>query len=167
MDTKPVLVLITADNCGFCKQLKQQWANIKREILNLNVRVVEINLPTMSTRIDSNLYPKDLQNYQGWYPMLLLISGNIWNVAMVNKNNTKLDAQVMNGEWVDGTSLRPVQIHRNDKEGITAWISDALSKVNNATLISIHGNRNENKTVLTPQGKGNVCRLNIKPKRAI
>jgi hypothetical protein len=67
------------------------------------IRFAIVASPDLRGHFDENLFPKDLQRYSGWFPMILLIPGPIWDKAMANlgpKNPIKLEGgiKVFNGE---------------------------------------------------------------------
>ena len=138
MNSKPVLVVITAGNCGHCRNLKQVWPDIQQAIEGTGlVRVVNIPLEMMSSPIDTNVYPSDLKTYKLWFPMFLLVSGSTWNEAMSNTQaEVPLQAKVMSGE------VRPdgrIQISSNpvyplNKENIINWIRATIPDLPSSDL---------------------------------
>ena len=69
----PILVVITAEGCPACSLfLSQIWPDLRTRINSLNVQTLSID--------SSQLYQfrKDLQNFIGWYPTLLMFPQSSW-----------------------------------------------------------------------------------------
>ena len=117
----PVFVIVTADNCGHCRNFKEkQWPFLKQKLQNDGrVKIIEIPLPTMGT-IPGEEYHSDLVKYIGWYPTFLLFNGSTWNNKM-----TILKGLIYSGEIVNG---KPT--YRNgesgDADSIYKWVISRL-----------------------------------------
>lgn len=126
-DTRPVFVMVTAQNCGYCKALHERWAPIQKALLALGtVRIKELNIPDMRySKVYEQGYPVDMQRYVSWYPTALLFPGDNWNEVM-SKKATTLRGRIMNGK-VEAPG-RPVSDQYSiTADGITSWIKDTLA----------------------------------------
>lgn len=123
--SKPVLVVVTAANCGFCKKLHQRWNPIRESIQSLEkVRLMELNVSHIGADVSNNGYPKDMQRYVTWYPTVLLFSGDNWD-KVIKGEETKLYGRIMNGEV--GNPYPSEQKYNIDSQGISQFIEDVLS----------------------------------------
>lgn len=129
--SSPVVVFITADNCGHCRTLKEKLPDIEAALIGLGgVRIVKVPLPSIGSQIDTSRYPAGLNNYLKWFPMILLIPGAKWDQAMSNtKSNTDLSAFIMNGTMENGSPKHGGSSYSLDKSGIIAWVSSHLSSL--------------------------------------
>lgn len=158
MDNKNILVVITANNCGACKLFKPKLEDARKEIEE-RVVLVHIALSDMNTSTIPSTYPKDLNNYRRWYPMLILINRNIWNNAMnaIDDGSIKLNGLILGGKK-SGDSP-PEQEKSKYSWNITSlleWIDDMTPQLNNLGTKS----KNENVPTITSPTKGKPL-LNI------
>lgn len=123
MDSRPVFVVITAENCGHCKSFKNgPWPDTKAALESMGtVRVVHIELAAMGDALPPQ-YPSTLQTYIRGFPTLLLVSGESWNRAL--QSGGPLDYQVFGTDAIGkrGTYSR-------DKAGIISWINNAVPRL--------------------------------------
>lgn len=120
MTSKPVFVMIFATDCGWCKNFKgKMLVPLKARLSKIDVRVVEITLPSMSSPIPPK-YPKDLNRFTKWFPMFPLFTGSSWDAG------DKLEGRIFNAiPTNDGSGFRPGHLPMSD-EVIAEWISDQL-----------------------------------------
>jgi len=86
MSSDPVIVLYNSETCGPCKKLLSIWDSIVNAIKTLypNMRFSVISSPNNSGLFEFDSAPKGLLKYRGWFPMVLLVPGPLWNEAMAN-----------------------------------------------------------------------------------
>jgi len=178
--SKPMFVMVTAATCGHCQNLHKRWAPIRKAIQSLNkVRITEIKLPAMDSKIADQGYPADLQRYVTWFPTALLFPCDNWD-NVVARRDTKLDGIIMNG--IVGNPYPQGSEYGLTEEGITRWINNSLATPKfSADLLpsaspadprshdtrSRHDtlNHNAHKRYIPTSGSAEICRkLNLKPK---
>ncbi len=121
---KPVFVMVTAATCSHCANLHKRWTPIRETIQRLGtVRIKELNLPQMSSRVSAQGYPEDMQRYIGWFPTALLFNGDNWDAVMAKREKT-LQGVIMNGQVGNPNPLSGV--YAMDADGITRWITDMI-----------------------------------------
>ena len=105
MSSDPVIVLYKAETCGACKRLSSIWDSIVNamKVAYPNIRFFVISSADRSGVFELNTAPKGLLKYRGWFPMVLLVPGPLWNEAMANlgpNNMVELTrgVQVFNGK---------------------------------------------------------------------
>ena len=158
MSSKPVFCMITADTCGHCQNLNKKWEPIRKAINSLGtVDLKKIKLKTMGSKIP-NTYPAGIQKHLQWFPTGLMFSRDIWNNASRAGNN----------EDMPGLKMEPTT--PLTAEGITGWIKNNVSKLQNKS-------EDESKSPAPPvrelsrsyaptAGSRKVCReMNIIPRR--
>ena len=98
---KPVLVVVTSDDCGHCATFKRLiWDSLKSKLLsNNNIHLIEISIPRMKTPPGPH-YPADLNRWIEWYPTILMFTPKSWNTAMTYKSHP-LEGVIFNGKLVD------------------------------------------------------------------
>lgn len=146
LDTRPVVLLVTANDCGACSKFYTPWStDISPAISNLgNVRLEWYAYPTMGsmpTTINGKAVPVDLANYVGWFPTLLLVPGTAWNNSMRDKD-APLNAEIFALDtYVNGVPTRSKTIPLT-KEAILRWIKDTVPKM------TAHESKGETKSVV-------------------
>src|SRR5437016_8207823 len=131
MDSKPVLVLVTAENCSACKQLKARtWGTLKSEIIKLGaVRIIEISLNTTADLPSENFYPIDIKRYIRWFPTFLLFTSKSWYAASpeVNKGSkSSLEGVVFAGKF-EGGILQSIPGIGATQENVLKWLREELN----------------------------------------
>ena len=122
-----VLVTMLSDSCTHCPKVAAIWNDITKELLKIiptlrfPVATIETKkykypfIMTHSSKINVNLYPKDLQKYVSlWTPITLLIPGPSWDHCckkLGKHNNTVLE----------GVHIMNSIIKRNNIEPLYAW----------------------------------------------
>lgn len=143
MTSEPVIVLYKSSACSHCLTLSGIWDTppskdedsitgaIKKAYPKIRFHVLTVK--DNSGRFDENLAPKDLIRYAVWFPMILLIPGKTWDLAMSKlgpNNDVKLldGVQVMNGIWVDGELKAKSGPKYNTRKpsDFVQWIKDSL-----------------------------------------
>lgn len=119
MSHKPVLVVVTADNCGGCSVFKQRVMSDLVRDAEAHVEVVKINLPSMSSPIPPQ-YPQDLRRLIAWYPTLILIPYTSWRSGG-NMNGCVFNGEITNGRVISkGGGISCQEIIR--------WVKDECQK---------------------------------------
>lgn len=131
-NSPPVIVIMKANNCPHCKQLFQKWPEIKMQLEkdNLTVRIVQIDLPRMTSPIPVG-YPIDLKKFTAWFPMVLMIPGANWDEAMAklktSSNYSFPTIEVLNGKF-SGSKLDYVNKHNlMNPESFSQWVQSVLA----------------------------------------
>lgn len=119
--SKSLLVIITAENCGACKNLEQS-GELNRIISTVQqsglVEVKHLPVPKMG-EMPLNV-PSDLSRLVGWYPIFILISRSSWN------SGRKLSADIFNSNMVEGRFV-PQPTRNTSSSSIMSWINEQLS----------------------------------------
>ena len=132
----PVCVLYLNDVCTHCKNLPESWytklegetciAEAMRKVCP-NLRFFSVKCESMSGEFDENVVPKGLKDYANWFPMILLVPGDVWDQAMSKlgpDNNVSLQlpsVAILNGRWVNG-KLHFEKKYERDREGLVSWL---------------------------------------------
>nr|QBK91409.1 MAG: thioredoxin-fold protein [Pithovirus LCPAC302] len=139
---KPVFVLITAKNCPGCIFFrKNTWKDLKQELEKQNrVEIVTVDLPTTTSKPDTEKYHKDLVGFIGWFPTMSLFPGNRWH----NKDSDLIGI-IKNGKRVppDGKIETVGTINKEalSKEDIVKWVDYTL---NNDKIFNKNNKNNGN-----------------------
>lgn len=122
---KPVFVMVTAATCGHCQKLHKRWTPIRKALRDLgSVRIKELNLDTMGSKVADKGYPADMQRYIGWFPTALLFPGDNWDEVMKGKSS-KLKGRIMNGKI--GNPMPTGSEYSIDEKGLVKWINSVLA----------------------------------------
>lgn len=116
MSQKPVLVIVTANNCGGCRVFKDKVLNDLLSRVTGLADAVHIELPSVSSPIPSQ-YPQDLKRLIGWFPTLILVPAASWRAG------GSINGSVFNGEIQQGRVV-PKQGGISTEE-IIKWISES------------------------------------------
>ena len=73
LNNKARLTLYYADWCGFCKQIKPKWFNIKQKLNNQNINGIQIEMNEING--DENYEKIEQLNIEG-YPTIILFKNN-------------------------------------------------------------------------------------------
>jgi hypothetical protein len=129
MSRKPIFVLVTAEDCGYCTILKERiWSTLRAKILKQNkVDIVEIHLPSRSAQINTNIYPRDLKRFIGWFPTMILFPRSSW-YNNIGKDGEDLIGIIKNGKIAPATETTPekfIQVGEIDfsEESVLNWIN--------------------------------------------
>lgn len=133
MSQKPVFIVVTAGNCGFCTRFKSEvWPTLKPKLVNSGrLSIVEIELETMGevkSKSFAERYPVDLRRYTTWFPTFILCTAASW------ENGDVIDGVVLNGEFIYDHetqteiigSVSNEQLKEPNDSNITQWLSDNL-----------------------------------------
>lgn len=137
MNNEPVIVLYKHAQCGHCIRLNDMWDEIKAHI-RLSypaIRFAEVTGTGKDGNFDTNKYPIKLNQYNRWYPMILLVPGRIWNEAMKQlgpKNPVDIveGVKIMNGFRHDTNGIQPLPVpkyHIFDKTKYIDWIKEVYN----------------------------------------
>jgi len=172
MDARPVFVLITADTCPGCVAFKRNtWESLKEQLeKDGKVQIVTIEVPTTTSKPDTEKYHKDLPRFIGWFPNMILFPADRWN-----NFNSELIGIVKNGKLVPpGTSSDGKFIPEHiemvgkidmSKDSILQWVDYTISKekmfarkehVNNNTNSNNQNSNNQNRILNNKFPDGNL-----------
>ena len=140
MSTDPVVVLYKSVGCVWCERLWKMWDSVVESMKKEgNIRIFVATASDRSGRVDPTVIPSGIMAYGSWYPMILLVPGKIWNVAIANlgKNEIELKAgiQIMNTEKdasgnfkldENGKIQNFPRYNSMSPEGYSLWLRDAL-----------------------------------------
>jgi hypothetical protein len=170
--SQTTLVFTSAKTCPACINFATRWPEIKKVLDVLNLNVIEISLPNTGSKIDTTLYPKNLERYIAWYPTFALFRGEDWKNAISQPSTDyPLNGYVFNGEFDEKGKLGMAGKRPLSADGLSDWIkSTGLSTSSNNTS-SLLGNtvqslsdsmkpQTGNKIVFVPHvgaGKQNIC----------
>lgn len=151
---EPTLVLYKSKQCRHCQNLTNIWdsvtASLKSVYQKLRIHVVTAN--DNSGKFDENTSPKDIARYGRWYPIIFLVPGRVWDLAMNNlgpnpKNHIEIKdgVQIMNGKWDNGNLSYVQQYDIRQSGDFAKWLKEALDnedfkRVHNATSNISSGN---------------------------
>jgi len=130
---EPVVVLYKSSACRHCQNLTNIWDSVTLALKKVypKLRFHVLSAKDNTGKFDENTAPKDLIRYGKWFPMILLVPGKIWDVAMANlgpKNpfEIKDGVQMLNASWDNG-ELKFVQKYDLRKvEDLVRWLQDSL-----------------------------------------
>lgn len=112
-NSEPIVLLCTRCTYGNCSDVGGFWDDGSEnsvvstlKTIYSNIRTVVVNANNDGT-FDEHKWPKDLIRYGKWFPMILLVPGQLWDNAMSRlgpNNDIQLieGVQIMNGYLVDG-----------------------------------------------------------------
>lgn len=159
--SEPIVVLYKSNMCSHCNELMKIWdtPSSKGDSVTNNIRKIYpsmrffiVTAKDNTGRFDETTAPKELLRYAAWYPIILLIPGNKWDLAISkigSKSNIDLleGVQILNGMW-DNNELKYVQKYdiRNPAE-FGRWIKDAL---NNDEFRRVQSQPSSNNNIITP-----------------
>lgn len=138
-----VLVTILSDTCAHCPMLVSIWNEVTRELLKIlpslrfpvsNIDTKQYKYPPImvkKSKINVNLYPKDLQKYLSlWTPITLLIPGESWDKCCKNlghNNNTVLEGVHIMNSMVKNNKIEPLIAWNTFKpEEFGMWLKNIL-----------------------------------------
>lgn len=143
--SQPVLVVLMTKNCYFCENLLKIWDQVINIMLSIHpqlrfptntIDTIKFKHPPLyvhNNTINYNLFPKDLNNYILWYPVVMLIPGDSWDMANAHlgiNNHVKLQGvQIMNSKVIDGL-IKPFNkydIMKPDNFGL--WLKEVLKNI--------------------------------------
>lgn len=144
MSNVPVLIVITADGCGACKQLKRQWSGIKKWMEDNNIDVEVRNHNTFLQQGKSTIkfdedgpdFSKDIR----WFPTLILIPRRYYK-----PEGNLANAYVYNGKYENGTLKQDIR-YRSIQKWITETIDKPAFKSANMPKLNINGTNKTDKT---------------------
>ena len=141
MNYNPVFVLVMAKTCGACQNFKRRiWPNLKQELERLNkVDIVEIELSSTNSVVSNTTYHPELKKFIGWFPTILLFTGDSWN----NKSS-KLEGIVKNGK-LNNNGVEFVGKPDFSKQSVLEWLNENLNQ--NALF------KNSNSIIITENGR--------------
>jgi hypothetical protein len=113
--SKPSLLIVTADTCFACKNFKKNVEpSLMNSLMNDNrIQVARVSVKNLGERLPAT-YPKELNNYIGWYPTLILYFPATKKVSVYNG--------VVKGNQVEGPLNMPIK-----EQEILAWLTRELN----------------------------------------
>jgi hypothetical protein len=170
---RPVFVLATAGDCGFCVAFRKKWPEIKQHLQGLNlVDIVEIEFPTMKSNLVDLGYPKDLMRYIRWFPTMMIFSAAEWKQALAGKD-VKLNGVIVNGSLNNKGLAEPRgQVVAFTKESLAQWVQTQVSRSSGSSRTAhkslyskVEKSRPSTDVVGGSMGGNSACgKLNIRPK---
>lgn len=123
------LYIVTADNCGHCREFKKNQLEKLKTLMNDKplvdrVETVHVDLQTMSDN-----KPKEISQYVSWFPTFILKKDNDIFVF----NGIIVDGQVKYNEGKHENSLGAMvdNIKSPTADNIYLWVSEKISFSNN------------------------------------
>jgi hypothetical protein len=134
MSSEPIVVFYKSSVCGYCKNLSAIWDKVQNVIKSVypKMRFYVLTSPTNAGEFDENISPKDLKRWAAWFPMVLLVPGNVWDAAMKNlgpKNPIEITdgVQALNAIWDTNNKLTYRYKYDISKpESFSNWIKESL-----------------------------------------
>jgi hypothetical protein len=136
VDTRPVLVVVSAGNCGACQTWEKQkgFDQVRDKVLeDGHVRYEHIKVAKMGDAFDKK-YPQKLSQFVRYYPTFILINGKDWNNALDGIDEKNPNIEVFNCRIVEGTV---VPVSQNGPDKIPDWVATQCTtnaKINNVTI---------------------------------
>lgn len=136
---EPTVVLIKSKQCGHCNKLAAIWdkatENMKKA--HHNLRFYVLTLENNSGNFDKNKIPAGLDKYMDWYPMVLLVPGPLWNLAIKEIGNKYISlvdgVHVLNGVWKNGSLEFDNKYDIRNPEAFYDWIMECMKAFENTT----------------------------------
>lgn len=92
-DNRAILLLISANNCGVCTELKtKRLGDVRKVIQEYPINFIEVNLERTSDMLPI-VYPLRLREYARWFPMLMYITRAEWDKAINDKPRLNADGR--------------------------------------------------------------------------
>lgn len=159
-DTRNILVVVSADNCGACKfyEEKKIFESIKKQIeSDGHVRYEHIKVKTVGEAVDSK-YPQAINKWIRWYPTFILINGKDWNNKFENFDEKSPNVEIFNARIIDGViSSLGNQTLQQGPDKIPEWIKNNID--NNpkfkVTIITTKTPMLNSKNISIDTGKAN------------
>jgi hypothetical protein len=114
---EPIVVLYKSNGCRHCDALTRIWDSppgrgedsvvMALKKVYPKIRLFVVTAADNNGRFDENIAPKGLLKYMKWFPMILLVPGNLWDTAMSKlgpTNDVQLidGVQIFNAVWKSG-----------------------------------------------------------------
>lgn len=190
--SEPIVVFYKSNECSHCTALTNIWSQVQTEIRKVkpNIRFFTLTAKDMGGAFDEKIAPKDMIRYSRWFPMILLIPGKLWDMAMNNISSKEQTIQLTEGVQIMNGKMEKGQIQYEGKYNIRQpsefkrWIEDSFKnpdfeRVNNgrSVIVPTMINQNtENSTSLTKVRQNfniagdneafkNVCTMRIIPRQ--
>jgi hypothetical protein len=145
---EPIVIFYKSKTCGHCKVIESKWGKetdtdnstimgaMKKAYPKIRTFVVSSN--NNLGAFDENVVPSDLHRWVssangGWFPMVLLVPGRVWNNATTTlgpKNPATIidGVQIFNGtRKVDGKLIYVAKYNPRQPEDFGKWLTDALN----------------------------------------
>jgi hypothetical protein len=138
-----VLVLYTSKMCGFCDRLLNIWEDLtdihKPTVTSLvrtkypSIKIEHVSAPDNTGVFDYKKYPKGLRYYSKWFPMILLVPGQLWRELIKNlAANPPLEmatgVHVLNGVIKDKVLTHEGVYDLMSATEILKWIGEVVLK---------------------------------------
>lgn len=158
-DTRPILVIVSAGNCGACQNAEKTgiFTKIKTDISTTLVddnkvsivRVEHIKKPKIDDPIDQ-IYPQVLNKWARWFPIFILINGKDWNDKMANIDEKSPNIEVFNGRLVEGMVMQGNPGSMMDYSKVPEWIKNNIDNNTKFKTIIIKSTQRQPLTLPTP-----------------
>jgi len=134
MKSEPVIVFYKTSTCPHCNNLNKIWDQVTKEIKKIspNIRFFILNSTQNNGSFDNKLAPTSLIKFNAWFPMILLVPGNVWDAAMKNLGeNNEVDIKdgviILNGKFNDNklSYVHKYDIRKPDQ--IAQWVKESLN----------------------------------------
>jgi len=130
---EPIVILIKSNACGHCKNISNIWDKISVAMKEVypKLRIFVVTVDDNSGNFDRNKIPGGLEKYMKWFPMILLVPGNIWDNAIKevgsrNPPTIKDGVQILNGKWDNNSLTFNVKYDIRNPAGFAEWVKDSL-----------------------------------------
>ena len=138
---EPIVILYKSNGCRHCTALSDIWDTppnrgedsvvMAMKKVYPKLRVFVVTATDNSGKFDENIAPKGLTKYNKWFPMILLIPGNLWDTAM-SKLGPKNDVLLTDGVQILNATLKNDNLDYVQKydirkpEQFGKWLTEAL-----------------------------------------
>lgn len=185
MASEPVVVFYKSNTCRHCASLLSIWdkppSKDEDSVITAmkkvypKIRFFIVSSKDNSGKFDENTAPKDLIRYAKWFPMILLIPGKTWDLAMSKlgpKNDVQLTdgVQVLNGVWDKGELKYVYRYDIRKPSEFAKWLREALDnedfkRVQNiATVQPLFSTVKKQDIKTTETKQDDVCSIRIIPR---
>lgn len=137
-----ILVFYKSLQCGHCTELQKIWEDlsnihkptvskvVKKAYPNIKIITVEAR-DNFGNFVDSKKYPKGLQFFNAWFPMVLMIPYKLWKEAMSNlsKNppvNLTPGTFILNGVIENNTIAQKLEYNHMNVDDILKWVTSVV-----------------------------------------
>lgn len=92
-----------------------------------NFRYVIVTTQHIHDNVNSDLAPVSLNECRRWFPLVMLVPGEIWDIAMENGSSSILEGtQIYNGKIVNGNLEFQPRWSEYNADTYWAWLHEAV-----------------------------------------
>lgn len=148
--SEPVVVVLNAENCVHCVKLMSHWETSSEhgdcivdtlKKVRPGIRTVVVNGTSISNwSFDTSVYPKSLKKCAQWFPMVMLVSGELWDFVLKNPDSdidVTVGSQVLNGRWENGSLRYDPHFDISRTVDWEVWLHSALKRLSTPRLDSV------------------------------